>query len=618
MSYAIVFEKNGQTEGLSPGEIADDDEIAYEISAKTKLTLLIYPQFAAWGFPEKQTIVNAFSAKTGALEFHGRVTDVQDTMDTSGKFCRRVTCACEMDYLDDTRVSSTQAADKRASELASELIAAHNARLDGDAARQFSVGTIATAKTLGTALTFDYCTTLDALKKVFVDTLGMEIRTRHVNGVNYFDAADSFGTVSDMVIKIGDNLKSVRAAYSAADKLITRLIPLGGVGYNGKRLTIAPVNDDVIYIDNAELAAQYGIHEGVLIVNELAPQYYGQINTLAQKLYDIGAEEAAALSTPAVTISLSALDLKKLGLAGYSAFAVGNTYYVICPKLGIFRNMRVTGLKRKLADEKNVSLTIAAGSKRREIKVAPLSRQLANYSSYYNEYIDDVDRKRAETEQKQLELNLDGLKLKKLTPEEYEELAEEGELDDDTIYTVVGEDPETGEPTVEQYLGGTHISEGGGGDEGIPYPAEMIYVLDTACFGFAADCSVQSASAGAVWVEGSWDRRNVEVSGETKQIVVPVSNDRVQRTTIYPDSSYLYFDIESDESLSYTGYCVDSGGYYVGMISGYTKLWSTPQIKASSRWVSIAGLPSGTAAVHLQAGKDYGTVVRNDTVYYLG
>lgn len=618
MSYVVTFEKNGQVERLFPDELADEDEIAYEINAKTKLTVLVYPQFPAWGFPEKQTIVNAFADRSGALEFHGRVTDIQDSMDSEGRYCRRVTCASEMDFLDDTRVSAAAAADTRAAELAAELIAAHNTRLDGDTTRQFSVGTIATAKTLGTALAFDYCTTLDALKKIFIDTLGMEIRTRYVNGVNYFDAAASFGTVSDMVIKIGDNLKSVRATYSAADKLITRLIPLGGVGYNGKRLTIAPVNDDTIYIDNAELIAQYGIHEGVLIVNELAPQYYGQISALAQKLYDIGAEEAAALGTPAVTISLSTLDLQKLGLSGYSAFAAGNTYYVICPKLGLFRNMRVTALKRRLADEKNVSLTISSGSKRREIKVTSLSRQLADYTTYYSDYLDDVDRKRAETEQKQLELNLDGLKLKKLTAEEYEELVEAEETDPNTIYTVVGEDPVTGEPTAEQYLGDTHISEGGGGDDGIPYPAEMIYVLDTACFGFAASCSLQSVSAGAAWVEGSWDRQRVEVSGETKEIVVPVSNDRAQRTTIYPDSDYLYFDIESGEYLSYTGYCVDSTGYYIGMVSGYTKLRTTPQIKASARWIAISGLPAGTVAVHLWAGRDYGTAVRGDTVYYLG
>lgn len=234
-----------------------------------------------------------------------------------------------------------------------------------------------------------------------------------------------------------------------------------------------------------------------------------------------------------------------------------------------------------------------------------------------NIVVPEVDGMEFRTDRK-INARLDRLSLKKLTAEEYEELVEAEETDPNTIYTVVGEDPVTGEPTVEQYLGDMHISEGGGGDDGIPYPAEMIYVLDTACFGFAASCSLQSVSAGAAWVEGSWDRQSVEVSGETKEIVVPVSNDRAQRTTIYPDSDYLYFDIESDEYLSYTGYCVDSGGYYVGTVSGYTKLRTTPQIKASARWIAISGLPAGTVAVHLWAGRDYGTAVRGDTVYYLG
>ena len=39
--YAATFEKWGEAVSLATDEIASDDEISYEISAKTKLTLLI-------------------------------------------------------------------------------------------------------------------------------------------------------------------------------------------------------------------------------------------------------------------------------------------------------------------------------------------------------------------------------------------------------------------------------------------------------------------------------------------------------------------------------------------------------------------------------------------------
>lgn len=69
--YAVTFEKDGQAVCLAPDEIAADDEIAYEISAKTKLTLLIYPQFAAWDFPEKNTTVTMLNVDTHSMEFYG-------------------------------------------------------------------------------------------------------------------------------------------------------------------------------------------------------------------------------------------------------------------------------------------------------------------------------------------------------------------------------------------------------------------------------------------------------------------------------------------------------------------------------------------------------------------
>lgn len=500
--YAATFEKSGQAVSLAPDEIANDDEISFEISAKTKLTLLIYPQFAAWGFPEKETAVTLFDLgnNSNTIAFYGRVTDVQDSMDTAGRFCRRITCANEMDFLDDTRTSATFPKDTSTMTLARELINAHNAKVDET--RQFSMGTVIQRFTAN-AITLDYCTTLEALRKVFVETYGFEIRTRHVNGVNYFDASTDFGEQSETAIVIGDNLQQIRATYSAADKLVTRIIPLGGTGYDGKRLTIEQAAGNIsgkIYIDNAEMIAKYGIHEGTLIVNELAAQTYSQRAALSQQLYEIGIEEAAALGTPAVQISLTALDLAKIGLDGYTEFALGNTYLTICPKLGIHHDLRVTALKRKLSSPQNTSLTIAAGSRRRAVRVEPLSRQISRYSAYYDDYIGDVDRKQTEITQKKLDLRLDKLNFKKLTEDEYEAIKEAGELDDDTIYTVTSEDPQTGETVVEQYLGGTHITtEGGGGDDGIPFPETVMleaYPDDTAVMGFAANVSELTGYSG--------------------------------------------------------------------------------------------------------------------------
>lgn len=454
--YAVTFEKDGQAVCLAPDEIAADDEIAYEISAKTKLTLLIYPQFAAWDFPEKNTTVTMLDVDTHSMGFYGRVTDVQDSMDSSGKYCRRVTCANEMDFLDDTRtaVRIPAGTDNRSNAILQTLINAHNATVGADSPRAFTIGDISAvaSRYLTESIKFDYVTTLDALKKIFVETFGAEIRTRHVNGVNYFDVG-KFGSNSQTVIKIGDNLQNIRASYSAADRLITRLIPLGGVGYNGSRLTIRQASGNVSgnnYIDNAELVEKYGIHEGVMIVNDLAPTAYERIAPLSQQLYEIGVEAAAALSIPAVQITLSALDLQKLGLSGYNGFVLGNTHLTICPRLGMCHELRITGLKRKLASPQNTELTISTINRKLDKAQSSLSAKLAAIDKNTNNKIDNNSYTYTEV----VNDHFDGVDhLKTITKTQYDQITK----DPKTAYFV-----DDGQKT-ELYLGDEHISTGGGG-----------------------------------------------------------------------------------------------------------------------------------------------------------
>lgn len=454
--YAATFEKWGEAVSLATDEIASDDEISYEISAKTKLTLLIYPQFSAWDFPEKQTAVTLLDVNAHEMAFFGRVTDVQDSMDSSGKYCRRVTCANEMDFLDDTRtaVRIPAGSDNRSNAILQTLINAHNATVGADSPRAFTIGDISAvaSRYLTESIKFDYVTTLDALKKIFVETFGAEIRTRHVNGVNYFDVG-KFGSNSQTVIKIGDNLQNIRASYSAADRLITRLIPLGGVGYNGSRLTIRQASGNVSgnnYIDNAELVEKYGIHEGVMIVNDLAPTAYERIAPLSQQLYEIGVEAAAALSIPAVQITLSALDLQKLGLSGYNGFILGNTHLTICPRLGICHELRITGLKRKLASPQNTELTISTINRKLDKAQSSLSAKLAAIDKNTNNKIDNNSYTYTEV----VNDHFDGVDhLKTITKTQYDQITK----DPKTAYFV-----DDGQKT-ELYLGDEHISTGGGG-----------------------------------------------------------------------------------------------------------------------------------------------------------
>lgn len=620
--YAVTFEKDGQAVCLAPDEVAADDEIAYEISAKTKLTLLIYPQFQAWGFPEKNTTVTMLDVDGHSMEFYGRVTDVQDSMDSSGKFCRRVTCANEMDFLDDTRTSATIAANTYTMAILTTLLNAHNATVGVNSPRRFEIGdiTAVAGKSLADSITFDYVTTLEAIKKIFIETFGSEIRTRHIGGVNYIDVG-KFGSNSQTVIKISDNLQNIRVSRSAADRIVTRLIPLGGVGYNEKRLTIEQASGNTsghIYIDNAELVAKYGIHEGVLIVNDLTAKSSGQVAALSQQLYDIGVEAAAALSIPAVQITLSALDLQKLGLSGYSGFALGNTHMTICPKLGVYNDLRITGVKRKLSSPQNTELTIATVNRLRDKANASLSAMLAAIDKNTNNKID----RNSYTYTSVVNDHFDGVKkLKKTTKTQYDRETK----DPQTAYFV----DDNGDYTL--WLGDDQINLGGGGGS-IQFAAVLtseqqqywIPGHDLVPVDFRGQAQVWYGQAPARFIcQGSRMLYNVARADIVEddimsELALKYWDDTIQRVKVFVYQMYEgNFNNEQKTviRLGAMAYNVDAFGVetligygwtrdqWAKIPPNYTKL-TIGFVHNSGRWGSYNGTPGPEGAVYLACMAD--------------
>ena len=623
--YAVTFEKDGQAVCLAPDEIAADDEIAFEISAKTKLTLLIYPQFQAWGFPEKNTTVTMLDVDGHSMEFYGRVTDVQDSMDSAGKYCRRVTCANEMDFLDDTRTAATIPANTYTMAILTTLFNAHNATVGANSPRRFEIGNITAVagKKLADDLTFDYTTTLEAIKKVFVENFGAEIRTRRIGGVNYLDVG-KFGSQSNTVIKIGDNLQNIRASYSAANRIVTRLIPLGGVGYDGKRLTIeqAPENTSGnIYIDNAEMRAKYGIHEGVMIVNDLVKpnRYTPDIQRVSQQLYEIGVEAAAALSVPAVEITLSALDLQKLGLSGYSGFALGNTHMTICPKLGIYNDLRITGLKRKLSSPQNTELTISTVNKVRDKYNSNLSAKLAAIDKNTNIKIDS----NSYTYTSIVNNHFDGVEnLKKVTKTQYDQTTK----DPKTAYFV----DDNGDYTL--WLGEDQINLGGGGGS-IQFAAVLtseqqqywIPGHDLVPVDFRGQAQVWYGQAPARFIcQGARMLYNVARADIVEddimtELALQYWDDTIQRVKVFVYQMYegnfnneqktvirlgaMAYNVDAFGVETLIGWAAFGYQFDAYVPSNYTKL-TIGFVHNSDRWGSYNGTPGPMGAVYLACMAD--------------
>lgn len=218
---------------------------------------------------------------------------------------------------------------------------------------------------------------------------------------------------------------------------------------------------------------------------------------------------------------------------------------------------------------------------------------------------------------------LGGAKILPTTLEAYETMPEH---DPETLYIVTSEDPKTGEEKAELYMGDTHITtEGGGGDEGIPYPGEMIFLAEGA-FGFAGKASADHVFISSNWKEGHWYSSRVTIDGVTHYEIRPGTSTDYQRIgPIYLDPNYLYFAVELDPDFTsptnYWFYCVDSSGYMTGTTTssyeGHKTNRDAGLLAGANNWIRFIGLPEGTSAVYIYSGKNSSEAPKSDAVYLI-
>lgn len=484
MSYAVIFEKNGEIVALRPDEIADDNIISCEKNAKDTATVYIYPAFEAWGFCEKDlTYATIIDLDSGTIEMYGRVAELRDSMDSSGRYRQEVTIGGALDFLDESFVRGLTAYDSTlgrvltAQEITDLILSAHNAEVGSDTRRQFRRGNVPNVPLVGGSA--DWVSALQALKTFFVEKMGYELRVRHEGGVNYIDIAESFGEHKDTAIKIGDNLKEITAERSAANRLITRLYPLSGRGADGNTTDIRsaimdnpriygadnPTYYGLRYIDNAALVQQYGVRAAVVRNNDIYNRYPGGhdaaswhdyqigLEEASTQLYDWAVEQAAKLGETPVKITLSASDLSKIGFTDYDSLELGNVYPVIAPKFAIYKDMKITALKRRMAQRQIVEITIKSGEEL-ALEAGTLSQQIARAQATTAQSIDRESERTSDILTATIDQTTDGVRIEQINKDDFDALTDKP----DNVMYIVDDDG-----TRDLYIGDKHISSGGGG-----------------------------------------------------------------------------------------------------------------------------------------------------------
>ena len=122
---------------------------------------------------------------------------------------------------------------------------------------------------------------------------------------------------------------------------VTRIIPLGGVGANGLRLTIADVNNHERWLTNAAsraLEAKTGIIQKVVVYEDLVDDgnlTADEARAVRLELMRRGTEELSKLTTGITGITCRAVDLYELNVANKYPYQIGGNYPFYCPYLGL-------------------------------------------------------------------------------------------------------------------------------------------------------------------------------------------------------------------------------------------------------------------------------------------
>lgn len=296
------------------------------------------------------TLIEIINEKTNVIEFKGRVLSPESEMTDSGLFTHELIFEGAEAYLKDSIQSYSFEFDKMPVENLKRVIAHHNNELKSEAYKHFKVGNVTVEKNIipsdenyNEELKYfkrsddkDTYETLMDLKEKYGGTFIFE----PTNDVTLVHWLKETGNLTNTVIKIGKNLKSIQKKFDASE-VITRLKPLGvsSETANGDeiKLTIAEVNNGSPYIDIPQLIKLFGIQTGTVTFDDKhTPE------TLKKAAEDWIKEHEKKQAR--ISLSLDALDLSYLKLDP-DEFKIYNKHRVICPPLNIDEDLKIISIK---------------------------------------------------------------------------------------------------------------------------------------------------------------------------------------------------------------------------------------------------------------------------------
>ena len=230
---------------------------------------------------------------------------------------RAITCEGERCFLRDAFMRPYLYQDTPAAIFA-DVIGLYNAQVEE--AKQFQVGTVTVtdANDYVRLESENAGQIADVIDKLVERCGGYIVFTTNAEGRRVINWYESLGYQSSQVIEFGENLLDYARSQASTD-LATRIIPYGAKNEEtGERLTIASVNGDLDFIEDADAVALRGVIA--------RPVYWDDVTEPANLLRK--AQQYLATSKMIITtLELSAVDLSVLDIS-IDSLRVGDTVQV--------------------------------------------------------------------------------------------------------------------------------------------------------------------------------------------------------------------------------------------------------------------------------------------------
>jgi hypothetical protein len=382
--------------------LISDKKLITEINKADGFTFKVYPGDPIFSLVKtnKCSFITAYDNTEDKVVFRGRITSANPaSSDTEAS--TDVSCEGPLGFLRDSVVyslnietnttntdGSTTPKNEHFMTYAPQIIIGHNFQVSEELQFRFSYdySDYYTDQLNGNTKvgilqqdhTFDGVNSLDALVELLED-VGFECYISYEMTVPHWviHFAPKFGLHAADPIVTGLNLKSMSESLDGSE-LVTSIIPMGGVGYDEKRLFIkdisypAPlsfyyyspywitpengIQDQttgsryIAYVDNDTLVSKWGRHLGTVIFDDIVANAANEVAGKRQVLYDRALEYASHLSDVEDEFDISVYDLYKTGY-DISELKMFNDYTVRDIQLDITVKARLT---KKEVDYDNI------------------------------------------------------------------------------------------------------------------------------------------------------------------------------------------------------------------------------------------------------------------------